>query len=125
MSFDGPATSSHFDSPDRSPVHPTEVLPPFMFVAGHHARNNPEFSGFHFSPPFGEVSALSLPFADASGYGNGPAPHSQPRPHDFMTMNSESLLEGPAWTADHIDDIIRSMQSFEYESQQPNPFMSF
>jgi hypothetical protein len=97
-----------------------------MFVAGHHATNNPEFSGFHFSPALGDLSALTPPFPDSSAYGNGPAHQYQPHPQEFE-MDSENLLfEGPPWTADQIDELIRNMQtepSLDYDPQQPNSYM--
>ena len=128
------ASSSHFDSPDSSPIQATQFLTPFMFVASHHATNNPEFSGFHFSPAPGDLSALAPPFADSSACGGNDTaplpPQYQPHLHDFE-RNSENIFEGPPWTTDQIDEFIRNMQtesSFNYssqpQSQQPNLHMS-
>jgi hypothetical protein len=114
------ATSSHFDSPDPSPVQATQFLPPFMFVASHHVTNNPEFSGFHFSPAPGDLSALAPPFADSGACGgNDSAPQYQPHLQDFE-INPENLLESSPWTTDQIDEFIRNMQtesSFNYSLQ--------
>jgi hypothetical protein len=97
-----------------------------MFVASHHATNNPDFSGFHFSPALGDLSALAPPFPDPSAYGNGPAHQYQQHPQDFG-MNPENLLfESPPWTTDQIDELIRNMQtesSLDYAPQQPNSYM--
>ena len=122
------ASSSHFDSPDPSPVQATQFLPPFMFVATHYATNNPEFSGFHFSPAPADPSALAPLFADSGvSEGNDSAPQYQPHPQDFE-RNSENLFESP-WTTDQIDEFIRNMQmesSFNYspQPQQPNSHMN-
>jgi hypothetical protein len=99
-----------------------------MFVASHHATNDPEFSGFHFSPALGDLSALAPPFPDPSAYGNGngPAPQYQPHPQDFE-MDPENLFEIPPWTTDQIDELIRNMQtesSLDYAAQQPDPYMN-
>ena len=113
--FDIPAASSHFDSPDPSPMQMTQILPAFMFVAGHHATTNPEFPTFHYSPTVGDVSACV----------DDPALGYQSHPHDFE-MNSENFFESPAWTTDQIDDIIQNIQSgpsLDYASHQPNPFI--
>lgn len=105
------ASSSHFDSPDPSPVRETQFLPPFMFVANHHATNNPEFSGFHFSPAPKDLSVLAPPFADSGACGgNDSAPQYQPQPQGFE-INPENLFEGPPWTTDQIDEFIRNMQT--------------
>lgn len=123
------ASSSHFDSPDPSPVQATQFLPPFMFVASHHAANNPEFTGFHFSPAPGDLSALAPPFADSGArVGDDSTTQYQPHPQDFET-NPEDLFDSPPWTADQIDEFIRNMQtepSFNYspQSQQPNSHMN-
>ncbi len=123
---DIPVTSSHFDSPDPSPVQVTQLLPPFMFVASHHAANNPNFSGFQFSPSpqARDLSAPAPPFAD-SGLNdrNDSAPQYQ-HPQDF-NINSEDLFDSPPWTTDQIDEFIRNMQtepSFDYSPQQPNSY---
>jgi len=115
LPFDATAISTHYDSSDPSPVRLTPSMSPFLFVASHHATDNLDFSGFQFSPVLGEVSALPLPSADATAYGNDLARHSQSHPHDFKNF------EGLGWT-DQIDDIIRGMQSgssssFNYVSQ--------
>src|SRR5712675_2022381 len=115
VAFDATAISTHYDSPDPSPVRLTPSIPPFLFVASHHATDNADFSGFQFSPVLGDVSALPLPSADATAYGNDPVHHSQPQPHDFKNF------EGLAWT-DQIDDIIRSMQSGSSSSSSSSPF---
>jgi hypothetical protein len=130
--FDIPAASSHFDSPDPSPVQMTRILPPFMFVAGHHATTNPaaEFPTFHYSPPVGDVSAPVPSFADSGARLDDPALRYQSHPHD-LEIKSENFFEfeGPAWTTDQIDDIIRNIQSgpsldYASVSQQPNPFVN-
>ena len=118
---DVPTTSSsHFNSADPSPVRATQFLPPFMFLASYHAVNNPEFSGFHFSPAPEGPSALASPFADSIVRGgNGSAPQHQPHPQDFE-INPEDIFEGPPWTNDQIDEFIRNMQtesSFNYSPQ--------
>jgi hypothetical protein len=100
-----------------------------MFVASHHATNNPEFSGFHFSPAPGELSALAPPFADSGACGgNGSAPQYQPHAQDFE-INPENLFEGPPWTTDQIDEFIRNMQTessltYSPQPQQPNSHMN-
>jgi hypothetical protein len=105
------APSSHFDSPDPSPVRAAQFLPPFMFVAGHYATNNPEFSGFHFSPTPGDLSALTPSFANSGACGgNDSVPQYQPHPQDFE-INPENLFESPPWTTDQIDEFIRNMQT--------------
>jgi hypothetical protein len=100
----------------------TQVLPPFMFVAGHHATGNSEFSGFHFSP------APAPPFAASGAY---PAPPQyQPHPQEFE-MNPENLFESPPWTTDQIDELIRNMQtdltesSLDHAVQQPTSYTDF
>lgn len=124
------ASSSHFDSPDPSPVHATQFLPPFLFVANHYASHNPEFTGFHFLPATGDLSALATPSADSGGSGgNGSGLQYQPHTQDFE-INPESIFDSPPWTSDQIDEFIRNMQkesSFNYSSQQqkPNPHMNF
>lgn len=126
MSLEIPAASSHFDSPDPSPVRLTEILPPFMFIASHHMTNNPESSEFSpcFSPAPGDVSALDPSFTDPLACGNDITSQYQPYLHD-LNINLESLFEGPAWTTDQIDDIIRNMQSESLStSQQPNSSMN-
>jgi hypothetical protein len=94
-----------------------------MFVAAHHATNNPEFSGFHFSPAPGDPSALAPPFADSGACGGiSSAPH----PQDFE-MNTENLFDSTPWTTDQIDEFIRNMQmesSFNFSPQQPNSHMN-
>jgi hypothetical protein len=126
---DVPATSSHFDSPDPSPVQATQFLPPFMFVASHYAANNPEFSGFHFLPAPGDLSTLTPPVVDPGARGeNDSAPQYQPHPQD-REINPENLFENPPWTTDQIDEFIRNMQtesSFNYspQPQQPNSHMN-
>jgi len=122
------ASSSHFDSPDPSPVRVTQTLPPFMFVASHHATNNPEFSGFHFSSAPGDLSAQAPPFADTGAFGgNNSAPQYQP--HLQEEMDPERLFESPPWTTDQIDEFIRNMQTESSvdpspQPQQPNPYMN-
>src|SRR5580692_5056844 len=99
MSLEIPAASSHFDSPDPSPVRLTQILPPFMFVASHHITNNPESSesGPCFSLVPGELSALDPSFTDPIACGDNMTSHYQPYPHD-LNMNLESFFESPAWT---------------------------
>ena len=123
VSFDIPASSSHFDSPDPSPIQMAPILPPFMFVAGHHATTNPELPTFHYSPTVGSVSVPVVQFADSSACVDDPALRYQSHPHDFE-MNSENYFESPPWTTDPIDDIIRNIESgpsLDYASHQPNP----
>jgi hypothetical protein len=125
------APSSHFDSPDPSPVlQATQFLPPFMFVASHYAANNPEFSGFHFSPAPGDLSALAPPSLTDSGAsgGNDSALQYQSHSQNFG-INPENLLQGSPWTTDQIDEFIRNMQTeslFNYSSQpqQANSHMN-
>ena len=123
------ASSSHFDSADPSPVRAAQFMPPFMFVASHYATNNPEFSGFHFLPAPGDLSALAPPLADPGTHGgNDSDPQYHPHPQDFGT-NPENHFESPPWTTDQIDEFIRNMQtesSFNYSSQpqQPNSHMN-
>jgi len=102
--------AAHFDSPDPSPMEPTHMLSPFMFVARHYATNNSEFSGFHFAPDPGEApAAAALPFADALVSTN-PAGQYQQDPIGRKT-SPENLLESFAWTTGQIDGIVRNMQS--------------
>jgi hypothetical protein len=120
------ATSSHFDSPDPSPIQMTRILPPFMFVAGRHATANPEFSSYHYSPTIGDISAPALPSADSSARADDPTLEYQSRSPAFG-MDAENFFEGPAWKTDQIDDIIRDIESgasLDYASQQPNPFVN-
>ena len=117
------ASSSHFDSPDPSPVQTTQFLPPFMFVASHYATNNPEFSGFLFSPAPGDLSAPALPAPPAdSGAcgGNNPAPQRQPQPQD-LEINPESLFDSQPWTTDQIDEFIRKIQTETFFNHYPQP----
>jgi hypothetical protein len=97
-----------------------------MFVAGHHATADPDFSGFHFSPALGDLPALAPSFADTGTYGNGPAPQFQLHPQ-YFGMNPENIVESPPWNTDQIDEFIRNMQtesSLDYASQQPNSYMN-
>jgi|SRR6266850_1960221 len=124
--FDVLPASTHFDSPDPSPIQMTRILPPFMFVAGHHATTNPEFPAFCYSPSVGDVPAPALPFVDPSACVDGPALRCRSHPPGF-DLNAENFFEGPAWTTDQIDDIIRNLESgpsLDYASQQPNPFIN-
>jgi hypothetical protein len=118
----GAASSSHFDSPDPSPVQATHFLPPFMFVASQHAANDPGFSGFYFSPAPGDLSALAPPsFADSVACGgNGSAPQYQPHTQDFE-INPEDIFGGPPWTTDQIDEFIRNMQTESSFNSSPQP----
>jgi hypothetical protein len=103
----------------------TRILPPFMFVAGHHTTTNPELPTFHYSPTVGDASAPVVHFADPSATVNDPALRYQSHPSEFE-MNSENFFESPAWTTDQIDDIIRNIESgpsLDYASHQPNPFI--
>jgi hypothetical protein len=100
----------------------TRILPPFLFVAGHHATAHPEFPAFSYSPSVGDVPAPALPFVDPSA----PALRYQSHPPGFE-MDAENLFEGPAWTSDQIDDIIRDLESgpsLDHASHQPNPFIN-
>jgi hypothetical protein len=104
----------------------TRILPPFMFVAGHHATTNPEFPTFHYSPTVGDVPASVPPFSDSCARVDAAALQYNSHPHDFETK-AENFFEGPAWATDQIDDIIRKIESgasLEYASQQSNPFIN-
>jgi hypothetical protein len=98
----------------------TRILPPFMFVAGHHATTtNSEFPAFCYSPSVGDVPAPALPLVDPSVCVDGPSLRCQSHPPGF-DMNAENLFEGLAWTTDQIDDIIRNLESgpsLNYASQ--------
>ena len=106
--FETPTASSHFDSPDPTPMEST--LSPFMFVARHYAINNPEFSGFHFAPDPEEAPVgAAVPFADAL-VSNDPVGQFQ-QLQTGHKAGSENFLENFPWTTEHIDGIMQNMQS--------------
>ena len=88
----------------------TRILPPFMFVAGHHATTISQFPTFSYSPSVGDVPAPALPFVDPSASVDDPALWRQSHPPGFET-NAENFFDGPSWTTDQIDDIIRNIES--------------
>jgi hypothetical protein len=95
-----------------------------MFVSGHHMTTSSEFPTSHYSPTIGDVSTPALPFVHSSARTDDPALHYQSLPHG-LEMNTENFFDGPDWTTDQIDDLIRNIErgpSLDYASQQPNPF---